>query len=323
MAPAFFDTGFSVREASWHRMENVLTEWPDNWDAAWRLATDGKPWDIEQDYAYRLRTRDAEFVKTDSFFVVRSDTQQVLSTQGPDYTPITNADYGEVIAQVMEANGVDLRYETTVVLKGGRIIASTMYLPDDIEIPGDPSPMRLYYVFMTSHDKSVAFKFGKSHVRIWCWNTQQAAESELDRNQSGFLIKHTLNWKVRLAEVLAGMKALRLESKNFVEWAQDLMQRPMTETRVNEFMDKWLPHSTDMTAKQMEFVMDRRARFLQILNESITTDGIRGTQWGVYQAAVETCDHFTKSRSLDTEIKRQLLTGDDRKAAAVRVLAKL
>lgn len=306
--PDLFETGFTVRDASWHRKETVLDDWPDTWEEAWKQATGGKPWDIEIEHSYRLNTRTASFLKTDSIFVVRSDTNEILSTSGPDYFPISNAEYGEVIEQVMEANGVNLRYETTVVLKGGRIIATTMYLPTDIEIPGDPSPMRLYYVFMTSHDKSVIFKFGKSHVRIVCWNTQQAAESELDASQTGFRIKHTANWKKRLAEVLAGMKVLRDESQTFQQWAAELSRKPMTNARVFEFMDKWLPHSTDMSAKQLAFVMDRRHRFQQILNESETTEGIRGTQWGVYQAAVEVCDHFTKSRSLDTEIKRQLST---------------
>lgn len=321
--PDYFDTGFTVRDASWHRKETVLADWPDNWDAAWNAATNGKPWDIEVEPTYRLHTRSATFHKTDSIYVVRNDTGAILSTKGPDYSPISNSEYGRIIEAVMEANGVALKYETTVVLRGGRSIATTMYLPQDIEIPGDPSPMRLYFVFMTSHDGSLACKFGKSHVRIVCWNTQQAAENELDRSRSGFVIKHTANWKIRLAEVLAGMKELRSESEDFQKWAAELSTKPISNTTVLEFMDKWLPHSTDMTAKQLDHVMDRRARFQTLLHESVTTDGIRHTQWGLYQAAVEVCDHYTKSRSLDSEIKRQLLTGDDRKASAKRILASL
>jgi phage/plasmid-like protein (TIGR03299 family) len=321
--PDYFDAGFAVREASWHRKETLLADWPDNWDEAWRLANNDNPWDIAIEPAYRLHAKTATFAKTDSNFLVRDDTGLVLSTRGPEYMPITNAEYGAVIEQVMEAHNLDLKYETTVILRGGRMIATTMFLPQDILIKGDPSPMRLYLVFMTSHDGSCAFKFGKSHVRIVCWNTQQAAENELDRSRSGFMVKHTLNWKKRLDDVLDGIRALRVESNTFLKWADEMVAKDMTATKVDEFMDKWLPHSTDMTAKQLAHVMDRRARFMQLLNASVTTDGIRGTQWGVYQAAVETCDHFTKSRSLDSEIKRQLLTGDDRKASAKRILAAL
>jgi phage/plasmid-like protein (TIGR03299 family) len=319
----YFETGFAVREASWHRKETLLADWPDNWDEAWRLATNDHPWDIKVEHPYRLIPRTATFQQTASKFIVRDDTDIILATKGPEYTAISNAEYGSVIEQVMEAHNLDLRYETTVILRGGRQIATTMYLPQDLEIKGDPSPMRLYMVFMTSHDGSCAFKFGKSHVRIVCWNTQQAAENELDRSRSGFTVKHTLNWKKRLDDVLEGIRALRMESHLFLKWADEMMAATVTRTQVDEFMDKWLPHSTDMTAKQLEHVMDRRAQFMSLLDHSVTTEGIRGTQWGIYQAAVETCDHFTRSRSLDSEIKRQLLTGDDRKASAKRILATL
>lgn len=321
--PDFFEDGFAVREASWHRKETLLADWPDEWSEAWRIANSDKPWDISVEPAYRLQPKTATFTKTESNFIVRDDTGAVLSTKGPEYHPITNAEYGEVIEQVMEAHNLDLKYETTVILRGGKQIATTMYLPHDLEIKGDPSPMRLYMVFMTSHDGSCAFKFGKSHVRIVCWNTQQAAENELDRSRSGFTVKHTLNWKRRLDDVLEGIRALRVESNDFLKWADEMMSKDVSKTKVDEFMDRWLPHSTDMTAKQLEHVMDRRAQFMALLDHSVTTNGIRGTQWGVYQAAVETCDHFTKSRSLDSEIKRQLLTGDDRKAHAKRILAAL
>ena len=61
-----------------------------------------------------------DFTKTDSNFIVRNDTGTILSTKGPEYAPISNADYGAVIEQVMEAHNLDLKYETTVILRGGR-----------------------------------------------------------------------------------------------------------------------------------------------------------------------------------------------------------
>lgn len=321
--PDYFDTGFTVREASWHRKELILDDWPGSWDEAWAAANGGYPWDILVEPAYRLSLPSATFHKSGYNYIVRDDNLAVLSQQGPDYSPITNAEFGEVIAAVMEAYGEDLRFETAVVLRGGRVIAVTMYLPEERRVPGDPSAMRMYFVFMVSHDKTVALKGGKSIVRIVCWNTQQAAENELDRRKSGFVIKHTLNWRERRDQVLAEMTRLREEEREFMEWATDQAAFAMTEAKVSEFLDRWIPWSTDMTPRQLDFVMGRRAQFLELLNESVTTEGIRGTKWGVYQAAVELCDHYTNSRSLDSEITRQLLTGDDRKASAVRVLARI
>ena len=317
--PAYFDSGFSVREASWHRKEKILDYWPDNWETAWREANGGEPWEIGITPAYRKR--DDAFIETDSKFIMRGEN--ILYTAGKDYTPIANWEYGEVISQVMEALGETLKYETTVVLHGGKIIASTLYLPYDIEVPHDPSPMRLYVVFFTSHNTAAAFKFGKCHVRIICWNTQQAAENELDRSGNGFLIKHTANWKDRLEGVLGGLTALRAESNEFLELVTRLSTASINKRKVEEFVDKWIPWSTDMTPLQMANVQKRRARFTQLLDTSTTTEGIRGYKWGVYQAAVEMCDHFTRSQSIDTEIKRQLLTGDDRKATALKILLKV
>lgn len=317
----YFDSGFAVREPSWHRKETLLNEWPGTWEKAWKLANNGKPWEIKIERAYVAGKYDVE--DTDYVFATRSDNDAILSCQHKSSTFITNAEYGQTIENVINALGVSVKFDTTVVLHGGKVIASTLYLPDDIYIPNDPSPYRQYYVFMIGHDKNVAFRFGMSNVRIVCANTQQAAENELKRNKSGYSIKHTKNWRDRVDAIVNQMHMMRAESEEFFEMARFFAGVPISEDKITDFLDKWIPWSTDMSTRAMNACMNKRAKFRELLETSPTTEGVRNFVWGLFQTAVEMSDHYTDSKNLDTEISRQLLSGDARKLSAMKALISL
>lgn len=318
----YFESGMFVHEPAWHAFGNVVFEWPGTWEAAATLA--GINWDVEsRDLAFD-GYQDLGWKKLDSYkAIVRDDTNEVLHVAGKDYEPIQNRDFGEVIEIVMSgATGQTPQFDALVSLRGGRVIAATM-LTGQTHVPGDPSPLAQYVVFYTSHDGSYAFRCGPNSIRVVCANTQRAAEDEFNRTKSSWSFRHTSGWKDRLESVKDGLSMVLRSHEVYAEAAAELAAANISDERVTEFVDRWIPYSTDMTARQMANVMEQRDTFWELYRGELgekTLDGIRGTKWGVYQAAVEMRDHYSRYHNSDTLISRVLLRGDDSKPRALKIL---
>lgn len=324
--PAYFDQGMFAHKPAWHRMGNVLDHWPGSWREATEAA--GLDWDIETQPVYRFVENDwggkPVYEKIQGFYQVRrNDTGEVFAISKDSRVAISNAEFGNIIEYIMGSDlGRELKYETLVSLKSGRIVAVTMYLDQPYEIPGDPSPFVTYIAGWTCHDVG-GVKIGNTTVRVVCANTQQAADADMDRRGVAWTIRHTSNWADRVNEARDAVQAALRTSEEWMLMAKELAATGVSDKDVTRFVDKWLPLSTDMSVLQLDRRNESRRMFMKVYEESVTTDGIRGTKWGVLQTAIELCDHYTKSRSDDTEIKRVLLDGDKRKDKAFTLVGKL
>ena len=324
--PASFDHGMFAHTPAWHKMGNVLDHWPGTWTEAADAA--GLNWDIETAPVWSRTARpeiDAEqWTQIPGFYQVRrNDTGEVLAVSKDSRVSISNTEFGGLIEYVMGSDlGRQLKYETLISLKGGRMVACTMYLDDPIEIPGDPSPFVRYVAAWTSHDVG-GVKIGATDVRVVCANTQAAADRNMDRHGFAWTIRHTSTWADRVNEAREAVQAALRTSEEWILMAKDLAAANVSVADLNRFIDKWLPLSTDMSALQLDRRNADRDTFRTIYSESVTTDGIRGTKWGLLQTAIEMCDHYSRSLSLDTEIRRVLLDGDKRKDKAVTLVGKL
>ena len=324
--PAFFDHGMFAHTPAWHRKGNVLNYWPGTWADAADAA--GLNWDIETAPVWsRTAHHDIsseQWTQIPGFYQVRrNDTGEVLTVSKESRIAISNAEFGQIIEYIMGSDlGRKLKYETLISIKGGRIVAVTMHLDQPYEIPGDPSPFVTYIAGWTCHDVG-GMKFGNTQVRVVCANTQQAADADMDRRGVAWTIRHTSNWSERVNEARDAIQAALRTNEDWMLMAKDLAHTSISDSEVETFLDKWIPISTDMSTLQLMRRQSDRETFRTIYRESSTTEGIRGTKWGVLQTAIEICDHYTASRSEDTEIKRVLLDGDGRKNKAMAIVGKL
>ena len=314
--PAYFDSGMFVRKPAWHMGGNVLSDWPGSFEAARKEA--GLEWDIVTDEVF---TRENKLISGWQS-LSRSDNGAVLTLQPSTYAVISNGEFGNIVEYILEDSVPNLKYETLISIHGGKQIIATMYLDEPMSIPNDPSITLPYLVFISRHDGQGGLKIGPSSVRVVCANTQAMAERQMAKHGFFFTIKHTSNWaqrtqdaKLAVTEALGGFQVW----KEVSEW---LVRQPMSDDQYNEFLDKWLPMSTDMTDLQTKNVYAKRRTLDHIYYGSVTTEGIRGTKYGVMQAVVELCDHYTRSRSLDTQISRVLGHTDQRKTTALQLLRK-
>lgn len=319
----YFDSGFFVREPAWHGLGAVLPDWPGTFEEARKLS--GLTWDVETTPIYS-QDQDHFFHEIKGYqCLTRNDTGDVLSIQKNSYAVIGNGEFGNIIDYVMDGHiqgTSNLKFETLISLHGGKQIIATMYLDEPISLPNDPSETYPYMVFISRHDGLGGMKLGPTAVRVVCANTQAIAEKEMDRHGFAFTIRHTNNWADRIEQARI---AVASNIGAFKEWelkANDLAKATVTIANVEDFLDKWLPYSTNMTDRQRQNMSDRRTQFID-LYAGPTCAGIAGTKWGLLQAAIEMVDHFQPANSIDTRIGRTLTRIDPTKALAHSIVLAL
>ena len=115
------------------------------------------------------------------------------------------------------------------------------------------------------------------------------------------------------------MIAARGETKNWLEFTEQLAMWDVTARRREAYLKSFLPASDDMTTRQRDNVMENRTKIRLIL-ESDTCSEIANTGYGLLMASTEWADHYRPFRSTDSYVSRQLLSKEPFKARSARVL---
>jgi phage/plasmid-like protein (TIGR03299 family) len=312
-----FDSGMFVRVPAWHKLGNVLSDWPGTFDEA-RKAAD-LTWDVETTPVYIKGQNYVSPVKGWQA-IQRTDNKEVLSIQQESYAVISNTEFGNIIEYVLEENFANLKYETLVSLKGGRQIVATMYLDEPLALPGDPSRTFPYINFVSRHDGAGGLRIGPTAVRVVCANTLSMAEKEMNNHKFAFTIRHTANWADRVNEAKTQIQLALGTFKGYEALGARLMNSSFGQEDLENFLDQWLPYSTAQTDRQRINTTDKRNTFTKLLYQSPTCEGIEGNKWGALQAAIELSDHFVQSHSVETQVMRQLGKSDPRKTFALSLL---
>ena len=335
-----FETGFSVREVPWHSLGLVLEDYPENWATARTLS--GMDWDPIEVPAYEIAgvqaNGEARYELIPDFKQIkRSDTGARLAIVRDGYQLITHDVFGQMFEAIMEKSDGQIKYETAGVLDGGKRVWVLARLGGEIELPGDPSPLQPYMALMTSHDGSAALKVCATNVRIVCANTWHAADMDASLRGSTYSFKHTKNWEARVKEARDALTATQDSIDQTVAMARALLEVKVTAPQVGEFIKQFAIWRTikNTVAKQPKTKMELAARMdqprvrasldntMQVLTqilESPTCDGIRGTTWGLVQAAGEFSDHFRDTTNDESYFARTVLADrEPLKLAAMRL----
>lgn len=314
-----FDSGMFVRTPAWHNLGNVIGDWPGSFEEARKQA--GLTWEVETKEIFDEESN----VIPGWQRIIRNDTGANLSIEKNSYAVIGNFEFGNIIDYVLDGNIAgtsNLKYETLISLDGGRQIIATMYLDEPIQVKNDPSETYPYLVFISRHDGQGGLKLGPTAVRVVCANTQAIAERQMDSRKTSFTIRHTSNWATKTEEAKMHIQSSLGAFKHWERMAQEFAGQNVTDYMLEDFMDQWLPYSTDMSETVRRNVSNKRAQ-LKNLYESPTCAGIAGTKWGILQAAIEMCDHVIDAHTNNSRVKRTLTRIDNPKLEAHRILAKL
>lgn len=93
---------------------------------------------------------------------------RILGVATKSYVPVQNRELAGLLGQISEAN--DWPVETIGVLGRGERVFFTL-AAGEVEVPGDASPVGMFYFISGGHDGGHAVTIGVTPVRIVCQNT--------------------------------------------------------------------------------------------------------------------------------------------------------
>lgn len=278
---------FSVKEAAWHGLGQIVKEYPNSKDA---LRFAGLAYEVGKLPNKHILPSGKEIVSDTSFFTYRADTERVLGAHvGRDYTVVQNADAFTFFDAIVGGEG-GIQYETAGALGNGEKIFITAKMPDYIRV-GNDDVIEKYVFLTTSHDGSGSIIAAFTPIRIVCNNTLNAAL----RNCSNVVkIRHTTGAQERLKEAhkVMGMvnKLSPMMEEIFNQWAkvritdkevQKLIQLAMCPNRevLNKLesgrMDELSTVFTNQCANAFEYAM---------MSDTQQMDTTKGTLFGAYNA---------------------------------------
>ncbi len=324
-----WDSGFMTREPSWHRMERaVLKESPRSWPEA-REAAD-LMWDVETApvYAepvganYEDQWADPPQIVEGYQLLRRNDTGANLSIQSSIYKVIKNEEFGYLIDALLGLEGDEyVDFEALMSLYGGKQIVALVTFPSPLVMPWDPSKNYAYCTFSSRHDGQGGLRGIPTNVRVQCANTFNLAE-QIDGRTVGFTIRHTTNWKERVAEMRQKLILARGDSNRWVEFTEQLSLWNVNGRRREAYLKRFLPISDDMGERERDNVLINRERIRDILKSS-SCSGIAETGYGLLMASSEWSDHVRGYRSVDSYVTRQLLRKEPTKTKAAMILTEM
>lgn len=325
---------FSVREMPWHygitgpEKTTILQSAPDNWADARRES--GLDWDPIEETPFRRKIvineetglPEEEFEQVENFkWVVRSDTGMVLDSARESYPLITNSDMGDIIETFTA--GHKIKFETGGCLDEGRKVWALLQVGDLLEIKGDPSPTARYIALLNRHDGHGACKAIATNIRVVCANTWHFADTQSEASGSCFSFHHRANWRAHMKDlqedVKAALSGADKELKAYAELADDMMMKSVTDEQARRFIDEWVyPTNKEdkLKPQSLDNVTLARQQVSAIYFSSVTTEGIRGTAYGLMQAAGEYLDHDRKYKNNETLLGRTIFTAESKKVRA-------
>jgi len=338
-----FDTGFSVREVPWHGLGKIRDTYPGTWAEARKDA--GLEWDAVEVAVYEVgelyADGTAQVTLIEDFKQIkRSDNGLRLDIANATYEIIDHDTMGEMFEALLNGSTETprrLMYETAGSLYEGRKVWALARIGDEIELPGDPSPIQPYLALLNSHDGTAALRAIATSVRIVCANTWHAAETEANARGSAYSFKHTKNWRSRVEDAKKALAANNEQIDHMIDDAKEMLQLKINARQQQTFIERFAIHRTiaNSVGRKPKSKMELAARLDQprvqaalhttmndltaILN-SRTCTGIDDTVWGLVQAAGEFTDHFRDSNSADSYFSRTVLADrEPLKIAAVRI----
>lgn len=235
----------------------------------------GLDWTVEKLPMKYQREDGALIAVPELFAAVRSDSQAVLGTVGPDYTHFQNVRAFEFMDGLVDSG--EIAYETAGPLKSGRWIWLLAKMPGTMLIGGQ-DPVEKYLLLSNSHDGTKAITVCPTNVRVICQNTLQMALKSAVRRWS---VRHLSTMEGRLQEARNALDLTFKYNAEFEIVANQLVDTPFTEADFESFLLRLAPSKDGKPTPLQNGI---RLAY----HTSTTMDGgIRDTKWGALQTVVE------------------------------------
>jgi phage/plasmid-like protein (TIGR03299 family) len=335
-APGEFHSGFFVRDPFWHKLGNVIDDFPEDIDEGMELA--GHDFEVtEHEIATLapvgvLAVGDADWTpETDGLAIVpdwekvqgwkalrKGEDGPLLNVVRSSYEVIQNRVGWELVYAIV---GAGAKIETAITLKEGALCSVLAWLDEPVHIPGDEQLIFPYLNVSWAHDGSASLSGRSTNIRTGCWNTQSAAELLGKRVGVEFNFRHTKNVLDRVDEAKAAISGTRKGHQEYVELATELATLPVTTRQREIFVQEFIPTPPDaiISDRVKRNIEDARTGLRSLFDGPTIPEAHKLTAYGLQLAGVEFLDHLRGYRTQDTLYGRSLLRNEPAKGKLVKL----
>lgn len=282
---------FSVQKVPWHKLGTILDNPPTSKEA---IVAAGLNWDVvPTDIFYKINDNYAQFEGKKA--LVRNTDNNPLSIVSDHYKPLQNSIAFEWFDPIVQEGKAT--YETAGSLQGGKKIWIMAKLNDDMDIiPGDT--IQRYLLLANGHDGITGIMIQPTPIRVVCENTLNASLATGNINS----IWHHGDIKEKMEKV---KRLLGLADKEF-EYRKEVY-KAMAKFQVNDeksetYVKTILPDPNKEATDRVKANLDNARNTVKKLHEcgmGSKIPGVRGSMWGMYNAAVEYAEYYMPQKVRD------------------------
>jgi phage/plasmid-like protein (TIGR03299 family) len=353
------DNLFTVRQAAWHGLGNVLSEYPmreeaqkiahpwepvaepvyrgldiaavrgrfeDVLDGATEADEHGEPWPTERLLdsmaAEVTREQEARLIEQ-ARLNARSDDGYPLGVVNSTFELVTNTEMWDIAEALQTGDDRgDVMFETGGSLKGGRKVWILIRLKDPVHVNGDPRGATIpYYALQNAHDGSGSFRGQATFTRIVCDNTAQAAD--LDAQMRGtefeFQANHTKNVARRIEEARAALAGWRQSVDDWVLFSEHMAAFPVSSHQAAEYLERFIPMPKGEIISDIVRANIEQARAQWTGHLNSVTCEGPRSALTLVNASIEYSQHSRKAMSAESAFKRAYLDKSRLTAKAVEL----
>jgi phage/plasmid-like protein (TIGR03299 family) len=228
----------------------------------------------------------------------RSDTGESLGVVSDGYRLVQVGDCLQFVDTLVNSSGA--KYHTGGSIRRGRHIFAAAKLPGShMVVPDDV--IDHYLLMVNAYDGSMGLHLRWTDIRVVCANTETAALGQATNYQ--YTVHHVgdINAQLKQARQALGMAHKYFEVANKTYKAMAAVE--IDQMAIEKFLGGFLPFYTsdratpEVVDSENKSITKARARIQELVEIGVGTEipGVKGTVWGLYNAATEWIDHVRTS----------------------------
>lgn len=282
-----------LREPAWHGLGTVLTE--EVTTAEMLRIAHLADWDVRLEPLTLPARSDIDYwatVRTNPF----DGGEDMLGVVKKRYRVYQNEDLLNFGDDLLDGGGT---WESAGSLKNGRVVFGALTIGEGIVIDpeGAADKIDTFLLVTTSHDGSISIQALPTNVRVVCMNTLSWA---LASAKNVYKIRHTENAEGRIAQAREALGITFKYNEAFEAEAKALYEASVTDLEFNKIITTLYPKPEE-DVKGAVTKWESKINILNGIYFGETTDNIRGTAWGAYNALTERMDWFRSPRGGNAE----------------------
>lgn len=226
--------------------------------------------------------------------VVRSDNGKVLSIMGNRYRAVQNEEAFNFFDSIVGEKAA--MYHTAGVLGDGKRVWLLAKLPNTVEVVKDDI-VEQYFLLTNTHDGTSPLHVLPTPIRVVCQNTLNAAL--YGRNKDNTVsVRHTRN-AMSEDTIKEARRVLGIVMKyydDFTSISKAMASFKVTEKVIEGFIDTMLPISSESDRPKRRQDARNSIRHLIEAGKGTDIEGVKGSMWGLYNAATEYADWLRPTR---------------------------